>query len=247
MRIGLIADIHGNLVALESVLRELEPEQIDQIICLGDVAALGPQPREVLARLRELGCPIVMGNTDDWYLNPLPEEDDEDRELVQWGLRQFTDSDLDYLRSFQPVIEMKLETDKTLLCFHGSPRSYSDVIAATTPTAEIRSMLAGYQAPIMAGGHTHVQMLRRYEQAFIINPGSVGLPGVGPTSENLPRNKHVHWAEYAIITLHDEQLSIDLRRTPLDIPTVLRAGYASGMPNIDSWVRTWAQPDKANT
>ncbi len=234
MQIGLIADIHGNLVALESVLRELEQEQIDQIIGLGDVVALGPQPREVLARLRELGCPIVMGNTDDWYLNPLPAEDEEDRELVQWGLRQFTDSDLDYLRSFRPVIEMTLDAGKTLLCFHGSPRSYSDVIAATTPTAEIRSMVAGYQAPIMAGGHTHVQMLRRYGQAFIINPGSVGLLGVGPTSEDLPRNTHVHWAEYAIITLRDEQLSIDLRRTPLDIPAVLQAGYASGMPNIDS-------------
>jgi predicted phosphodiesterase len=146
MQIGLIADIHGNLVALESVLRELEQEQIDQIIGLGDVVALGPQPREVLARLRELGCPIVMGNTDDWYLNPLPAEDEEDRELVQWGLRQFTDSDLDYLRSFRPVIEMTLDAGKTLLCFHGSPRSYSDVIAATTPTAEIRSMVAGYQA-----------------------------------------------------------------------------------------------------
>ncbi|HLI69723.1 MAG TPA: hypothetical protein VKV19_08190, partial [Ktedonobacteraceae bacterium] len=66
------------------------------------------------------------------------------------------------------------------------------------------------------------------------------------TSEDLPRNTHVHWAEYAIITLRDEQLSIDLRRTPLDIPAVLQAGYANGMPNIDSWVRAWHTLDKAN-
>ncbi len=245
MRIGLISDIHGNLIALESVLSELKQEQVDRMICLGDVAALGPQPHEVIERLRELNCPVVMGNTDDWYLQPLPEGDDELRELAGWGLQQFTDADLDYLRSFQPVIEMTLDTDKTLLCYHGSPRSYNDVIAPTTPAAEVKSMFAGYRAFIMVGGHTHVQMLRRYEQAFIINPGSVGLPGVGPDSEDLPRNKNVHWAEYAIITLHNGQVSFDLRRIPLDIPAVLRAGYASGMPNIDSWVRTWHHPDKA--
>jgi len=245
MRIGLIADIHGNLIALENVLSELQREQVDQIICLGDVAALGPQPHEVLERLRELKCPIVMGNTDDWYLQPLPEGDDDLREIVGWGLQQLTDADLAYLRSFQPVIEMRLETDQALLCFHGSPRSYHDVIASTTPVAEVRSMFAGYQAWIMVGGHTHVQMLRHYEQAFLINPGSVGLPGVGPQREDLPRNKQVHWAEYAIITLHNGHFSVDLRRTPLDIPALLQVGYASGMPDVDSWVRTWHRPEKA--
>ena len=66
MRIGLIADIHGNGIALDVVLAELARERVDEIICLGDVAALGSQPREVLARLRAIGCPVVMGNTDAW-------------------------------------------------------------------------------------------------------------------------------------------------------------------------------------
>lgn len=96
----------------------------------------------------------------------------------------------------------------------------------------------------MVGGHTHVQMLRRYDQAFLINPGSVGLPGVGPEREDLPRNKMVHWAEYAIITLANGHFSIDLCRTPLDVPALLQVGYASGMPDIDSWVRNWHNPEK---
>jgi putative phosphoesterase len=245
MRIGLLADIHGNLIALESVLNEFKQEQVDQIICLGDVAALGPQPHEVLERLRELTCPVVMGNTDDWYLQPLPQGDEELREIVGWGLGQLTDADLAYLRSFQPVLKMKLETGQTLLCYHGSPRSYTDVIASTTPVAEMRNMFAGAQTGIMVGGHTHVQMLRRYEQAVLINPGSVGLPGVGPEKEDLPRNQHVHWAEYAIMTLHNGHFGVDLRRIPLDIPALLHIGYASGMPDVDSWVRTWHHPEQA--
>lgn len=70
MRIALLSDIHGNLIALDTVLHELAQESIDQIICLGDVGALGPQPRQVIDRLRQLRCPVVMGNTDAWLLRP---------------------------------------------------------------------------------------------------------------------------------------------------------------------------------
>ena len=70
MRIGLIADIHGNLFALDAVLAALARIGMDELICLGDVAALGPQPREVIERLRALRCPVVMGNTDAWHLDP---------------------------------------------------------------------------------------------------------------------------------------------------------------------------------
>jgi len=50
MRIAIIADTHGNLGSLEAVLAEIESEGIEQIACLGDVAGLGPHPREVVAR-----------------------------------------------------------------------------------------------------------------------------------------------------------------------------------------------------
>jgi hypothetical protein len=104
---------------------------------------------------------------------------------------------------------------------------------------------AGYQAWIMVGGHTHIQMLRRYEHGWLINPGSVGLPGVGPEREDLLRNTNVHWAEYAILTLRNGLVSVDLRRTPLDIPALLHVGSASGMPDVDSWIRTWHHPEPA--
>lgn len=70
MRIAVIADLHGNLVALEAVLAALADERTDGIVCLGDVAATGPQPRETVERLRAVGCPVVMGNADAWLLDP---------------------------------------------------------------------------------------------------------------------------------------------------------------------------------
>ncbi|HEU5347113.1 MAG TPA: metallophosphoesterase family protein [Ktedonobacterales bacterium] len=240
MRIGLIADIHGNLIALETVLAELERQPLDRLICLGDVAALGPQPGEVLARLRALQCPVVMGNTDAWLLNPLPATADEfDRAIIGWCLEQLTDSDRAYVATFAPVVELALDDERTLLCFHGSPRSYDDVIVPTTPDDALDEMFANagdMPAAILAGGHTHLQMMRRYGDAHLINVGSVGLAGVGAVVQ---RNRHVRWAEYAVVESDGDHLDISLRRTPLDVERMLESARASGMPEIEWWAGLW--------
>ena len=126
MRIGLISDIHGNLFALEAVLAELDREKLDDLICLGDVAALGPEPGAVLARLQALGCPVVMGNTDAWLLSPpdLDAQTNSTRPSSAGCIAQLTDAERAYIRAFPPTIERSLGAGRTLLCFHGSPRSY---------------------------------------------------------------------------------------------------------------------------
>src|SRR5579875_2223789 len=166
MRMALISDIHGNLIALETVLRELEQESIDQIICLGDVAALGPQPHEVIECLRALQCPVVLGNTDAWLLtSPVAVQSDSEhlRVITRWCAEQLSAEDIAYLRTFPPLLEVPLDENRTLLCYHGSPRSFDDVIAAITPDEKVKEMLTGFSASVMVGGHTHIQMIRRYE------------------------------------------------------------------------------------
>lgn len=242
MRIALIADIHGNCVALDAVLAELEAARVDELICLGDVAALGPQPREVIARLRERQCPVVMGNTDAWLLAPTPGDavDANNRPLTRWSIAQLSDIDRAYIRAFVPVVARPLDDRRTLLCAHGSPRSYDDAITATTPAPALDAMIDGYDAAIMAGGHTHIQMLRRHQDMQIVNPGSVGLPGVGATS---PPNQHVQWAEYAVIDVDGGgNLTIALHRTPLDVERMIATARASGMPDVAWWASKWEQP-----
>lgn len=76
-------------------------------------------------------------------------------------------------------------------------------------------------------------MIRRYEDAYLVNVGSVGLPGVNPG------NQHVHWAEYGVLSSASGRLSIELRRIPLDMTAVLQAGTHSGMPHIEWWMQKW--------
>jgi len=69
MKLIIISDVHGNCVALDAVLADIQHESGDKIVCLGDAIQGGPQPAEVVQRLRELGCPAVMGNADAWLLD----------------------------------------------------------------------------------------------------------------------------------------------------------------------------------
>jgi putative phosphoesterase len=242
MRIALIADIHGNLVALETVLQEVARESVDQVICLGDVAALGPQPHEVIVRLRQLQCPVILGNTDAWLLAPKGVVTSDSHVLAaitSWCAEQLTPEDQQYLQTFSPVMELPLNEGGSLVCYHGSPRSFDDVIAATTPDAVVKEMLAGSAATVMVGGHTHVQMLRRYADSCLVNVGSVGLPGGKAGSPELPDNHHVRWAEYGLLGHEAGRISIDLRRIPLDMAAVLQAGTRSGMPHLEWWLQKW--------
>src|SRR5579885_939731 len=109
MRIALIADIHGNAVALDAALADIERTGADTIICLGDVAVLGPQPRAVLERLRALGCRNVMGNGDAELLDPPPADAADEmarhmREIGLWGAAQLSAADKEFVASFQPTV-----------------------------------------------------------------------------------------------------------------------------------------------
>jgi putative phosphoesterase len=244
MRIALISDIHGNLLALEAVLTELQNENIDQFICLGDVALFGPQPREVLARLRGLAGTMVLGNTDAWALGPGPSEmRDEDSlrffDVESWGAQQLSPTDLEYMSSFRPVVEVHLDKETNLLCYHGSPRAIEDLILATTADEELEAMLSGHQADVMAGGHSHAQMLRRFGATTLINPGSTGLPFVADLLTGRSRNPS--WAEYAVVSKQASSLTIDLRRTLYDTTELVRTALASGMPHAEWWIKGWTE------
>ncbi|HWE60431.1 MAG TPA: metallophosphoesterase family protein [Chloroflexota bacterium] len=240
VRVAAIADIHGNLTALEAVIADLAHAGVTDVVCLGDVAATGPQPHQTVTRLRVLGCPVVMGNTDCAALRPLRVQprDEEGRRFMaidQWCDAQLTPEDLAYMRTFQPTVGVPLGPDATLLCFHGSPRDNTEGIVATTPDPMLGQMLAGRDAAVLACGHTHAPFVRRYRQGLLLNPGSAGLPY--ELAEDGVRNPP--WAEYGIVDWHAGAVSIELRRVPIDAVTVVRTALASGMPHAEWWASGW--------
>lgn len=240
-RIGVISDPHGNLPALEAVLAELEREELDGLVCLGDVA-VGPQPAETLARVRGLGCPIVKGNWDEWFSEGIPAAEPGNeiaKKLVEIGefwVAQLSAADLEAMRGFVPTVELDLGGGATALCFHGSPTSNLEGIYSVTPDEALEQILGAARAPVLLCGHTHLQMLRRYGTSVVVNPGSVGLP----FSDWAPHTIRIApWAEYAILGWDDGRLRLDLRRTTYDVDALLEQCLESGMPHARWWADSW--------
>src|SRR5512133_4304397 len=152
MRVAVISDMHGNDLAFEMVEIDIEKQNVDQIVCLGDAIQGGPQPAAVVQRLRRLGCPVVMGNADAWLLSG-EETGDEGipaerlrkmGEIRLWSLSQLTEDDRTFISDFQPTITIPLENNLSLLCFHGSPVSFDDVILPATPEEDFQKFLGSY-------------------------------------------------------------------------------------------------------
>ncbi len=247
MKIAVVSDIHGNLVALESVLPAIK--EADQVVCLGDVAATGPQPRQTVDFLRKTKWPCVMGNTDERLANSTPEDfkrlpmpEEERKKTV--ALDRWTSAQLDaprrkFISGFRATLEVD-DRHNPILCYHGSPRSNTEEIRSTTPDEKLAEMFAGQGATIYAGGHTHAQMLRKFGRTVVFNPGSVGLP---IHYDEAGRARNPAWAEYAVVTSTADDFRVELRRCRYGLDSLKDAALRSGMPDPIWWLRDWVQPN----
>jgi putative phosphoesterase len=237
MRVALISDLHGNELALNAVLADIARTGVDQIVCLGDVATLGPQPRDVLGRLAELRCICILGNHDEFMLEEELIRSYSEAplivEAVDWCRAQLSRVELEFLGSFQRRVELSLEDSGTLLLFHGTPESNRIDLLATTPAERVDEMLGGRRATVMAGGHTHIQMLRQHRGNLIVNPGSVGLAFKEYVNGQLP--SLLPHAEYAVIQAVEGDIDVSLRRVALD-KAELRAAAGAVEHPLQEWL-----------
>jgi predicted phosphodiesterase len=233
MRVAIFSDIHGNCFALDAMLADAERQQMDHFLCLGDAVQGGAQPAETVARLRELGCPIVMGNADAWLLSGQNTSDHEqvtDRmEMTRmWSLGQLPEADQVFIASFSPTVELALEGSRHLHGFHGSPRSFDDLIFPEMPDEELVALLSPSPSAVLGGGHTHLQQLRRLGSGLFFNPGSVGLVFDRRQTGESPHFDP--WAEYAVLTSDGEAIALEFRRVPYAVKDLRQAILASEHP-----------------
>ena len=248
MRVAVISDMHGNDLAFEAVEMDIQQQEVDQIVCLGDAVQGGPQPAAIVQRLRRLNCPVVMENADAWLISGEETADEgipaerlkKMGEIRNWSLSQLTEEDIDFISNFRPTITINLETALDLLCFHGSPTSFDDIILPTAPEEEFQKFLGAYADRILTGGHTHAQQIRRNGKYFFFNPGSVGFA----YSHNQPDDQFFAdpWAEYAIMTIENGQVGVEFRRIPFDVATLIQIYRESGRPFANEAIEQYRTP-----
>jgi predicted phosphodiesterase len=214
MRVALLSDMHGNAVAFRAALADLEDDEPDLIVSLGDVAQGGPQPRECVELLQELACPCVYGNSDH-ILVALDfgneEVDDQVVETAQWSREQLGDAGLGFLGGFAPTV-----ATGRVVCCHATPFSNEDVVL---PDADD---IPPVEADAVAAGHVHQQWLRRFERTLWFCVGAIGVS---------------RWCEYALVD--DERLALEFRRIPFDVDELIADARAKDFPYFGRWVESW--------
>ena len=241
MRIALISDLHGNLVSLEAVLNDIDRTGVDETICLGDIATLGPRPREVIAELATRGVRCILGNHDAFML---------DEELIKsytevpivvdavdWCRDKLAKEDIAYLAGAQLTMPIELGKNTSAFLFHGSPRSHMEDLLATTPPDKLDEALCGRAATVLAGGHTHLQMMRQHRGMLLVNPGSVGMPFREYVAGNAPCI--LPHAEYGVIEADDDSVRVSLRRVAVDKSQLHKESAASPNPICRALERTY--------
>lgn len=232
-RVAFISDLHANLVALDATLADIDQAGVDEVVCLGDIVDLGPQPQAVVDRLHERKVRCVRGNHD-----PLDEHPGHPvlAQVEAWTRTQLHERTLTELEGLPDRVILELDGIR-VLCVHGSPHGVSDQVLDTTSVEELLRWTAGYEFDVMVCGHTHVQLLRRIDAQVFVNVGSVGMPFArafcGATPQVLP------WAEYAIVAVGERGISVELRRVNYDVGRFAETLRDAGFPFAGTWLDNW--------
>lgn len=207
MRIACISDIHGNIYALNKVLENIEENNIDQIICLGDLTGYGPHPNEVVALIRRRKILCLKGNYDASVVEnkfSYIRETDINSFSLPWTVDELRASHKFYLESLPEKLTLTFE-EKSILLVHGSPRSINQYLHYESLDAE--EIMQSIREDVLVCAHTHIPYVKQYENKLLINDGSVGKPKIGRPN-----------ATYVILDMEkNRDIKIEMKEVSYDI------------------------------
>ncbi len=237
MRIAIFSDVHGNLTGLDAVLRDIDEQEVDQIVFAGDLCLGGPRPQECLDRIRRRDdIAAVYGNTDE-FIDGMPllsdDIDEEDRrrhqqisDTASWTRERLGEMDRAWLRElpFHRRISPSVNPRDDLFIVHANPIDVNQVIYPAEDLQkklfgevqqtddDLYPLLEGLIAGVLAFGHLHIPSIRQWNDLALVNVSSVSLPGDGDVR-----------AKYALLTWDGERWQIEYRRLDYDVKSEVGA------------------------
>ena len=213
MRIAIIADIHGNLPALEAVLADIDRRAVDRTINLGDCVSGPLWPREVCDLLMARDDLTIRGNHDRWVAGPDPTR------MGASDRYAFSQLNQDH-RFWLGALPATADADHGILACHGTPTSDNEYLIeealegrlVRSNPVTIRQRLGDVQARVVLCGHSHQQhLIQLSDGPLILNPGSVGCPSYDDPG-NDPHVSEIGspHARYAILDIDDQTASADM-------------------------------------
>ncbi len=229
MRIAVLSDIHGNLLALEAVLEDITQQpSLDALVVAGDLCLNGPCPRQVLETLQALHCPVIQGNTDVDVAAQRPKKGSKKRAIVDWTREQIGEVGINYLDALPTSNIVNNPDGSDLLVVHANPLNEEEAIFPTAPDKDLERLLGHVPSTIgaIAFGHLHIAYQRQWQHLLLLDAGSCGLP-----------RDEDHRASYGILTWKNGEWQAAHRRVEYDVPRVVDQLRTCGMPNVEKRIK----------
>ena len=215
MRIAVLADIHGNLPALEAVGAEIDRLRPDLVFVAGDFQNRGPSPREVTELVMDSGWPILRGNHEDyviWQTEESPPQDTVD--YYNWLPARWTaDLTSDFVETIKQLpiaLTFSGPNDRPVTIAHGSPRSNNEGFFPRTSEAKAVEMIGSDPPGLLCVGHSHLPLVRQINSTLIVNVGSVGFPFDGDQR-----------ASFGIVSWEGDHWISEIRRVAYPVRSVI--------------------------
>ncbi len=229
MRIAVLSDIHGNLLALDACLVDLESQGgADAIVAAGDLCLDGPKPKKVLQRLEEIGAACIRGNTERYLSEDGSGRTFSSAEIAQiaWTRREIGERWLSWIKEL-PFAMRVGEDSNQLLLVHANPKTDDEYISPDADEAVLQRLIGNERATAIAFGHLHIPYVRIWRKKLLVNVSSAGLPKDGD-----PR------AGYAILTEREGGWQVKHRRVPFDVKRVATQLADCGIPESAELIAT---------
>ena len=224
MILGVISDVHANVLALEAAVAAMRQRGVDNIICLGDLVGYGPSPNETIDMIREEGIICTLGAADeriafDFARARKPRAGVADQ-ILEWTREVIEPRHVEFLRSL-PVQRRLTTAAGRLRYFHGSPETPGERLNLNQDPVSLMNLLERNRCNIMIAGATHVPFYRQVGEGYVLNPGSVGLALNGEPG-----------ADYAVLTIVDGMINVRMDKVEYDFAAVAFDIIAWGLPRM---------------
>jgi putative phosphoesterase len=220
MKIAVISDIHGNLEALYTFFKDVASENVDTIICLGDLVGYGPYPNEVISLIREKHILCIRGNYDssvvdneysyirETYINSFS---------LPWTVNELTEENELFLKNLPSSITLTIG-NKKLLFVHGSPNKINEYLLKDADNT--LNIMNSISEDILFCAHTHLPDIKKFNNKLYINCGSIGKPKIGRPN-----------ITYCLFTIDgNADVSTNIKEIPYDFSKLVKHMHELNFP-----------------
>lgn len=238
MNIGLLSDVHANVVALEAALDQLRLRGAETVVCLGDLVGYGPSPNETIEMIRRESVLCTLGAADERIAysfagKPARRQGVAD-DILDWTREVLEPRHVHFLQTLP--VQQRLHTPAGWLrFFHGSAEDPNERLDLDRDPVALTRLLERHRCTILAAGATHVPFFRRVpDVGLVINPGSVGLSLNGEPG-----------ADYAMLTITEDGIEVQMDKVEYDFAAVAFDIVAWGLsPMVAEAVQMGRLPEK---